>query len=96
MNLLSSLTLAATIVVGTAGLADCTSAPIVSTSGQTSVIDGWSIQASAKVSGDLTAVSLPGFDVSSWYRMGSHGTVMVGVNWSLRLPQLQQCISLKD
>jgi exo-1,4-beta-D-glucosaminidase len=79
MNLLSSLTLAATIVVGIAGVADSASAPIVGTAGQTSAIDGWSIQASAKVSGDLATVSQPGFDVSSWYRMGSHGTVMVGV-----------------
>jgi exo-1,4-beta-D-glucosaminidase len=78
-GLFSSILLAATLVVGVRGI-DSKHAPIVRVAGQTNVIDGWSLQSSAKVSTNMTAVSQPGFDVSSWYRVGSHGTVMVGIN----------------
>ena len=52
---------------------------VVSSAGQTSVIDGWYMQSSTEVSSDLTSVAQPGFDTSSWYRVGSHETVMVGI-----------------
>jgi exo-1,4-beta-D-glucosaminidase len=79
-GLFSSMLFATTLVVGVACTADSKHAPIVRAAGQTSVIDGWSLQTSSKVSTNMTAVSQPGFDVSSWYRVGSHGTVMVGSN----------------
>jgi exo-1,4-beta-D-glucosaminidase len=80
VGVLSSVAFAATLAVGVAGTTDFTNTPIVGAAGQTSVIDGWSIQSSAKISESMTTVSRPGFDVSSWYRVGSHGTVMVGAN----------------
>lgn len=79
-SLFSSLLVAATLVAGVAGTAESKAASIVRAAGQSSVITGWSLQSSAKVSSNMAAVSQPGFDVSSWYRVGSHGTVMVGVD----------------
>lgn len=73
------LSLAATIAQVLTATPNSENVAIVSSAGQTSVINGWYMQSSAKVSSSLTSVSQPGFDVSSWYRVGSHETVMVSI-----------------
>ncbi|OBT63036.1 hypothetical protein VE03_08142 [Pseudogymnoascus sp. 23342-1-I1] len=52
---------------------------IVKTAGDAAAIKGWYMQSTAKTSSGMLAVSQPGFDVSSWYRVGSRGTVMAGL-----------------
>jgi exo-1,4-beta-D-glucosaminidase len=52
-------------------------AAFVSLAGNTTGIKGWNMQSSEHASKDMIALSMPGADVSSWYRVGSHGTVMV-------------------
>jgi hypothetical protein len=52
-------------------------ATIISSAGDTSTIPGWFMQSSTHVSKDIAALSQSGADVSSWYRVGSHGTIMV-------------------
>lgn len=52
----------------------------VKAAGDAAAIKGWYMQSTADTSSDMLAVSQPGFDVSSWYRVGSRGTVMVCVN----------------
>lgn len=53
--------------------------PLVSLPGDTAVIPGWSFQSETMLPDDITGLSEPGVDVSSWYRMGSRGTVMAGL-----------------
>ncbi|KAH8816554.1 glycoside hydrolase superfamily [Xylogone sp. PMI_703] len=53
--------------------------PLVSSAGSTVPIPGWYIQSSAHVSQDVSALSKPGVDTSSWYRVSSHCTVMAGL-----------------
>ncbi|RFU25581.1 hypothetical protein B7463_g10749, partial [Scytalidium lignicola] len=54
-------------------------APFVSSAGSTATIPGWHLQSSAHVSKDIAALSKPGVDTSSWYRVSSHCTVMAGL-----------------
>jgi exo-1,4-beta-D-glucosaminidase len=51
--------------------------PFVSSAGSISTIEGWYMQSTAHTSQNMTILSLPDANVSSWYRVGSHGTVMV-------------------
>lgn len=53
---------------------------LVKAAGDAAAIKGWYMQSTADTSSDMLAVSQPGFDVTSWYRVGSRGTVMVCVN----------------
>ncbi|KFY31196.1 hypothetical protein V493_01304 [Pseudogymnoascus sp. VKM F-4281 (FW-2241)] len=52
---------------------------LVKTAGDAAAIKGWYLQSTAETSSDMLAISQPGFDVSSWYRVGSRGTVMAGL-----------------
>ncbi|KAH8594009.1 exo-beta-D-glucosaminidase [Bisporella sp. PMI_857] len=52
---------------------------IASNPGDTTVIPGWHMQSSAIVTADMIELSKPDADVSSWYRVGSHSTVMAGL-----------------
>ena len=58
-------------------LQDKQDVPFVSSAGSISTIKGWYMQSTAHTSENMTMLSLPGANVSSWYRVGSHGTVMV-------------------
>lgn len=49
----------------------------VSSAGSMSTIKSWYMQSTEHASKNMTLVSLPGADVSSWYLVGSHSTVMV-------------------
>lgn len=71
---------AAIVQVVTASPARLDDAPLVTAAGDAAAIKGWYMQSTAKTSSDMLAVSQPGFDMSSWYRVGSRGTVMVCVN----------------
>ncbi|KFY33980.1 hypothetical protein V494_07161 [Pseudogymnoascus sp. VKM F-4513 (FW-928)] len=51
----------------------------VNTAGDAAAIKGWYMQSTAETSNDMLVVSKPGFDVASWYRVGSRGTVMAGL-----------------
>jgi exo-1,4-beta-D-glucosaminidase len=51
--------------------------PIVSSAGSIATIGGWYMQSTERAPNDMTKLSQPGADISSWYRVGSHGTVMV-------------------
>ncbi|EFQ96883.1 exo-beta-D-glucosaminidase [Nannizzia gypsea CBS 118893] len=55
------------------------SQPLVSAAGQHGIIPGWHLQSERHVSSNLSFLSSPGADVSSWYRVGSRGTVMAGL-----------------
>ena len=55
------------------------SEPLVASAGDISAIPGWYLQSSTKVSEGMDVLSIPGKDVSSWYRVGSRGTVMAGL-----------------
>jgi exo-1,4-beta-D-glucosaminidase len=57
--------------------------PLVKTPGDIAAIRGWYMQSTAKTSTDMINVSKPGFDVASWYRVGSYGTVMVRVTFPM-------------
>ncbi|OBT39131.1 hypothetical protein VE00_09696 [Pseudogymnoascus sp. WSF 3629] len=70
---------AAIAQVVTASPARLDDAPLVKTAGDAAAIKGWYMQSTAKTSSDMLAVSQPGFDMSSWYRVGSRGTVMAGL-----------------
>lgn len=79
MRLLSlSLGVAAVVAqVVTASPARLDDCSLVKTAGDAAAIKGWYMQSTAEAATDMLAVSQPGFDVSSWYRVGSRGTVMV-------------------
>ena len=50
---------------------------IVSEAGETAVIKGWHIQSSSAVSKSIEDLSRFDIDVTSWYRVGGRGTIMV-------------------
>lgn len=56
-----------------------TSQPLVSSPGDTAIIPGWSLQSATRITADISGLSQSGADVSTWYRMGSRGTVMAGL-----------------
>lgn len=56
-----------------------TDVPLVASAGSTAAISGWYMQSSARASQNMVTLSQPGVDVSTWYRVGSHSTVMVCV-----------------
>ena len=82
---------AAIAQVVTASPARLDDGPLVKTAGDAAAIKGWYMQSTAKTSSDMLAVSQPGFDMSSWYRVGSRGTVMVCVKSGLILPSIEYC-----
>ena len=43
---------------------------------QISALSGWNVISSLKVDSNASQLSLPGVDTSSWYTIGSHGTLM--------------------
>jgi len=45
--------------------------------GLTAPIKGWYMQSTTLASQDMTELSNPGANISSWFRIGSHGTIMV-------------------
>lgn len=47
--------------------------------GAKSVIPGWHLQSALHTETNLSAVSQPGYDVSSWHRVGPRATVMAGL-----------------
>ncbi|KAJ5949785.1 hypothetical protein N7454_001369 [Penicillium verhagenii] len=53
--------------------------PLVSGPGKRAVIPGWNMQSATKVETNITSLSQPGVNVSSWYRVGSRSTVMAGL-----------------
>lgn len=63
---------------------------LVKSAGDSAAIQGWYMQSTAEASSNMLAVSQPGFDVSSWYRVGSRGTVMVCVNSNWILPRISK------
>jgi exo-1,4-beta-D-glucosaminidase len=69
----------ATLVLGALAPLGANGADIVSSSGQTGTIPGWSIQSVLHASDNFTALAQPGADVSGWYRVGSRKTVMAGL-----------------
>lgn len=69
----------ATLVLGALAPLGAHGADIVSSSGQTGTIPGWSIQSVLHASDNFTALAQPGADVSEWYRVGSRKTVMAGL-----------------
>lgn len=54
-------------------------ARLVVSAGDVATIPGWYLQSTTKVLGDIIALSVPGANVSSWYRVGARGTVMAGL-----------------
>lgn len=69
------------IPVAIAGLAsaarDASDVTLLSSPGSIAPIKGWSMQSTIHASEDMITLSKAGADVSSWYRVGSYGTVMV-------------------
>lgn len=61
------------------GLAKKTSNILIDTAGDTAALPGWHLQSALQASNDLTALSKPGVNVSSWHRIGSRGTAMAGL-----------------
>ncbi|KAJ6115435.1 hypothetical protein N7486_001213 [Penicillium sp. IBT 16267x] len=53
--------------------------PLVSGPGQRVVIPGWSMQSATWAQTDLSSLSQPGVNVSSWYRVAGRSTVMAGL-----------------
>ncbi|KAF7194254.1 Exo-beta-D-glucosaminidase [Pseudocercospora fuligena] len=53
--------------------------PLVDGPGISAAIPRWSLQSTAQVSKALGDISKPGFDVSSWHKIGSKGTIMGGL-----------------
>ncbi|KAJ5152597.1 Exo-beta-D-glucosaminidase [Penicillium canariense] len=56
-----------------------TGEPLISAPGDTAIIPGWRLQSSTRVSDDMSGLSQPGADVSSWHHVGPRGTVMAGL-----------------
>ncbi|KAJ5652926.1 hypothetical protein N7507_010352 [Penicillium longicatenatum] len=53
--------------------------PLVSGPGKRAVIPGWSMQSASWTQTDMSGLSQPGVNVSSWYRVGRRSTVMAGL-----------------
>ncbi|KAL1962227.1 hypothetical protein VTN77DRAFT_9883 [Rasamsonia byssochlamydoides] len=73
-----SIVTAVLALLAPASLAASSSA-IVSSPGDTAVIPGWNMQSTLYASTNLTALSQPGADVSSWYRVSLRTTAMAGL-----------------
>lgn len=56
-----------------------TTATLVSEPGQSAIIPTWKIQSSSKAGNDASKLSSPSLDTSSWYTIGSHGTLMASL-----------------
>ncbi|KAF2166390.1 glycoside hydrolase family 2 protein [Zasmidium cellare ATCC 36951] len=52
---------------------------LVSSPGQSAAIPAWDLQSTASVHNDLSDVSKPSYDSSSWHHVGSKGTLMGGL-----------------
>jgi exo-1,4-beta-D-glucosaminidase len=57
-------------------LAHFTDASFTVSPGQITAIPSWTVQSSSKVLVDISKLSSPSFNTSSWYTVGSHGTLM--------------------
>jgi exo-1,4-beta-D-glucosaminidase len=66
-------------ICASAFAATLSSEPLVASAGDVAIIPGWHLQSVIKVPDNMTALSAPGADVSSWYRVGARGTVMAGL-----------------
>lgn len=55
------------------------STPPVSFSGAKAVLPGWHLQSTLHAEDNMTALSLPDYNVSSWYRVSSRATLMAGL-----------------
>ena len=66
-------------ISGGANAANVVSNLLVASAGDVAAIPGWYLQSALKVPDDLAALSLPGADSSSWYRVSARGTVMAGL-----------------
>ncbi|PGH08486.1 hypothetical protein AJ79_05975 [Helicocarpus griseus UAMH5409] len=53
--------------------------PLVSSPGDRAIIPGWHLQSTEHIPSDVSSLSLPGVEVSSWYRIGPFATVMAGL-----------------
>lgn len=60
-------------------LASLATSQLVSNAGDNAVIPDWSLQSSAQLPNNLTNLSLPGADVSGWYRVSYRGSVFSGL-----------------
>lgn len=78
MNLFQALS---ALFVGLTGVhaASNNPPPLVSSPGDITVIPGWSLQSSIHAPDDMSGLSQPGVDVSTWHRVGPRGTVMAGL-----------------
>jgi exo-1,4-beta-D-glucosaminidase len=66
-------------ISGSANAANVVSDLLVASAGDVAAIPGWYLQSALKVPEDLSALSSPGADSSSWYRVSARGTVMAGL-----------------
>ncbi|KAJ6022392.1 uncharacterized protein N7446_012745 [Penicillium canescens] len=66
-------------ISGSANAANVASDLLVASAGDVAAIPGWYLQSALKVPDDLSALSSPGADSSSWYRVSGRGTVMAGL-----------------
>jgi exo-1,4-beta-D-glucosaminidase len=76
-TILLPLVAIAAVVPDSLGAPDTRDTAIVSSPGSTVPIGGWYMQSTAHTSENMITLSKPGADTSSWYRVGSYGTVMV-------------------
>ncbi|KAF2467896.1 glycoside hydrolase [Lindgomyces ingoldianus] len=53
--------------------------PLISSNGQSTTIPTWKLQSSSKLNVDISKLSSPSLDTSSWYTLGSHGTLMAAL-----------------
>ncbi|KAJ5281978.1 Glycoside hydrolase family 2 immunoglobulin-like beta-sandwich [Penicillium angulare] len=53
--------------------------PLVSAPGESSIIPGWRMQSVTKIKDDISNISRPGINVSSWYEVAPRSTVMAGL-----------------
>lgn len=75
MNLLKRLAVLNVALYVTSAHAE----PLVSGPGERAVVPGWSMQSATWAQTDMSSLSQPGVNVSSWYRVGSRSTVMAGL-----------------
>jgi exo-1,4-beta-D-glucosaminidase len=71
--------LIAVAISGSVDAANVVSDLLVASAGDVAAIPGWYLQSALKVPEDLSALSSPGADSSSWYRVSARGTVMAGL-----------------
>ncbi|KAJ5129966.1 uncharacterized protein N7515_006005 [Penicillium bovifimosum] len=70
---------AALAICANAFAATVSSEFLVASAGDVAIIPGWHLQSVTRVPDNMTALSAPGADISSWYRVGARGTVMAGL-----------------